>query len=296
MKRSSMVQTSHAPIRVEQAGNGDKVVLLIHGNSMSLEVFAEQMAVLPTRGYRVVAFDLPGHGGSGNATDPARSYTLPGYADLAKELLALLGIADPVILGWSLGGHIALEMMAYTPLARGLVLVGTPPVGMHDFRQAFRPSPHMRLVAQRRWSSADIEQVAQMFGKALPPSLRQSLVRADGLARTILFEGRDAGLGVDQRRLVERLPTPVAIINGADDPMINLDYLDAVGFGNLWGGRCVRIPGAGHAPFLETPAVFNAILDAFLDDLGAATEWSGSSRRCRTTPARTATRLQTRGR
>ena len=53
---------------------------------------------------------------------------------------------------------------------------------------------------------------------------------------------------------------PIAVLNGAEDPFINLDYLDSISFKNLWRGQCQRIVGAGHAPFLQNPAVFNEIL------------------------------------
>jgi pimeloyl-ACP methyl ester carboxylesterase len=268
MTFSSILRTSHALIRVAQAGEGDTVVVMIHGNSTSLDVFAQQIAFLPPRGYRVVAFDLPGHGGSGDAIDPAYSYTLPGYADLTNELLAMLNIVDPVILGWSLGGHIALEAVADMPQVRGLVLTGTPPVGKDTFQQGFQPSAGPKLAGQRDWSEAEVEQAGSAaFGRAYSPALRPHLTRADGRARERVFAARAEGLGGDQQALVEKLPMPIAIVNGADDPLINLDFIDGIAFRNLWRNRCFRIPGAGHAPFLEAPAVFNEMLGAFLEDL-----------------------------
>ncbi len=60
---------------------------------------------------------------------------------------------------------------------------------------------------------------------------------------------------------------PIAVLNGAEDPFINLDYLDSISFKNLWRRQCQRIVGAGHAPFLQKPAVFNEILDEYLSGL-----------------------------
>jgi pimeloyl-ACP methyl ester carboxylesterase len=58
------LSTSHGPIMVEEAGDGDLPVLLIHGNSLSREVFRKQLGGALSRKYRLVAFDLPGHGES----------------------------------------------------------------------------------------------------------------------------------------------------------------------------------------------------------------------------------------
>jgi pimeloyl-ACP methyl ester carboxylesterase len=60
---------------------------------------------------------------------------------------------------------------------------------------------------------------------------------------------------------------PVAVVNGAEDPFLNLDYLDSLSFKNLWRGQCRRIDGAGHTPFLQKPTVFNEILNEYLVEL-----------------------------
>jgi len=75
------------------------------------------------------------------------------------------------------------------------------------------------------------------------------------------------GAGVDQRWLVENAPTPVAVVNGAQEPFARLDYLASLGYRNLWNERCHVIEGAGHAPFLERPEAFNPLFSSFLDDM-----------------------------
>src|SRR5271157_3144741 len=153
--------------------------------------------------------------------------------------------------------------------AKGLVLVGTPPVGPDTFSKGFRASPHFKLAAEAKWSDADVERFGHaVFDEAFSPDLKTALVRADGIARSSLFEARRAGVGADQRKLVESLTMPIAVLNGAEDPFINLDYLlDSISFKNLWRGQCQRIVGAGHAPFLQKPTVFNEISNEYLAEL-----------------------------
>ena len=150
---------------------------------------------------------------------PSIRLALTPFADVSREVLSLLAIEEAVVLGWSLGGHIALEMMQEFSGAKGLVLVGSPPVGQDTFSKGFRPSPHFKLAAEPKWSDADVERFGHaVFDEAFSPDLKTALVRADGKARSTLFEARRAGVGPDQRKLVESLTLPIAVLNGAEDP------------------------------------------------------------------------------
>src|ERR1700732_4882184 len=91
--RKHTVITSHGSLAVEESGQGGMPVLLIHGNSFCREVFRHQMLGRLAESHRLIAFDLPGHGQSSDAPDPMRTYTRPGLADAAGELLGQLGIA-----------------------------------------------------------------------------------------------------------------------------------------------------------------------------------------------------------
>lgn len=93
------------------------------------------------------------------------------------------------------------------------------------------------------------------------------MARADGLFRKRLFEAARAGVGVDQRRIVESTPVPLAVVNGGMDRVVKLDYFDTVAYANLWEGRCHRLTGLGHAPFWAAPCDFDPVLERFLRDV-----------------------------
>jgi pimeloyl-ACP methyl ester carboxylesterase len=266
--RQYSIATSHGTLAVEECGEGEMPVLLIHGNSSCRGVFRNQMQGRPPENRRLIAFDLPGHGSSSNAPDPMRTYTRPGLADAAVELLGKLGIAECIVFGWSLGGHVAIEMLHSFPGLRGLMITGTPPVGRNNMAQGFLGSPHTRLASRETLSEADIETFLQaIFGASAEPFLRDAMARTDARFRKRLFEAARAGEGVDQRLAVESVQIPIAVVNGGADRIVNLDYIDTVAFANLWDGRCHRLAGLGHAPFWEAPSEFNPILERFLRDL-----------------------------
>jgi pimeloyl-ACP methyl ester carboxylesterase len=266
MKRA--VTTSHGTLAVEVIGQGILPVLLIHGNSSCRGVFRHQLEGRLAENYRLIAFDLPGHGQSSNASDAVRTYTRPGLADAAIELLEKLGVTEAVVVGWSLGGHIGIEMIPRFAGMRGLMIAGSPPVGRHNMADGFHRSSHMGLAGQQELSEADIEAfVHAIFGESADPLLFEAVARTDGRFRKRLFEAARAGEGVDQRHVVESSPVPLAVVNGGADRFVKLEYFDTLIYTNLWEGRCHRLAGVGHAPFWEAPGDFDPIFKRFLQDV-----------------------------
>jgi pimeloyl-ACP methyl ester carboxylesterase len=264
MTRKYTIGTSHGFLAVEESGQGGIPVLLIHGNSFCRGVFRHQLQGQLAENHRLIALDLPGHGQSSNAPDPTRSYTRPGFADAAVELLEKLGVTEVLVFGWSLGGHIGIEMLSRFSGMRGLMITGTPPVRRDNMAQGFSASPHMGVVGKQDLSEADIETFVQaIFGESAEPFLRHAVARTDGRLRKRLFEAAR----VDQRLIVESSPVPLAVVNGGADRFVNLDYFDTIAYANLWEGRCHRLAGLGHAPFWESPGVFDLVLERFLRDV-----------------------------
>lgn len=267
--------TSHGWIAVAESGRGKLPLLLIHGNSTCGEVFRHQMTGALALDHHLIAIDLPGHGRSGNAPDPARSYTLPGLADAVLEVLEMIGVYELAIFGWSLGGHVALQMAPQLgDDLKGLMITGTPPVGAATLMQGFLPSPHLLRARLQYFAPEDIAAfgAAILGGEAAPggaidPALHHAIARADGLMRKTLFESVQDPANIDQRWLAENLAVPLAVVNGAADPIVNLDYIDGLAYAHLWRGRCLRLAGLGHAPFWQAPELFNPLLRDFLADL-----------------------------
>lgn len=95
--KSHEIETSHGRIAIRESRGNGTPLLMIHGNSSAGAIFAPQLEGEIGRNWRVIAPDLPGHGQSGDALDPDRSYSMEGYADAMTEVLAKLGISDTVV-------------------------------------------------------------------------------------------------------------------------------------------------------------------------------------------------------
>ncbi|KAF1809985.1 alpha/beta-hydrolase [Eremomyces bilateralis CBS 781.70] len=247
-------------------------LLLLHGNSSHSRIFAPLLSTLHSPlPCSLLLLDLPGHGASTNSPDPT-TYTMPGYACDVLDVLNHPGIhvQNLIIFGWSLGGHIAIELIPLLgPRLKGLMLVGTPPaLGAEQTVRAFtRGNPHMAAAGKAELTEEEI----QAYGhETCGPPRREWLVdavrRTDGRARATMFDAFNAGRGIDQRKAVAEWTGLTAVVNGGEEPFVDLGYLDGCAWGNLWGGKCHRMERLGHAPFWEDPERFVPYLVGFVED------------------------------
>lgn len=274
MSTAQMIETEFGRVSVVEKGQGSTTVLFIHGNSSSKEVFSKQFESGLADSFRLVAFDLPGHGASGDAADPLGTYTIQSYAKLVRELAGKLNLQPLVVVGWSLGGHIALEAAAQGLALEGIVISGTPPVGpgLEHMGEAFIASESMGLTGKPDFTEQEVVAFAnEGMGGAefVSDEILKAVARTDGIARqTMLVDWSTPGAGHEQRSFVAQWPKPIAVLQGEQDAFINGDYLRSLEWGNLWRGEVQFLEGKGHAPFWQDAEQYNGLLQKFVEDLG----------------------------
>jgi pimeloyl-ACP methyl ester carboxylesterase len=255
-------------IAYRESGGTGTSLLLVHGNSSSSESFAQQLGGSFGASHRVIAIDLPGHGDSDPAADPAGTYHLPGYAAVVAELARQLGLGEGIVVGWSLGGHIVLEAAKLLPRAAGFVIFGTPPLAIPpDLANAFLPHPAIGAAFVEDLTRDQMEGFAAAClapdtGLDVAP-LVAAMARADGRARATMAASIVAGDFDDEVEIVRNLDRPLAVLLGECEQLVNGGYLGVLDMPTLWRGRVQIIPGAGHTPQWETPERFNELLAAF---------------------------------
>lgn len=196
------------------------VLALLHGWGMNARVF-DGLTALLAEYFAVHALNLPGHGGRAVLTDN----TLAGWAnDLARQLPD-----NALLLGWSLGGQVAMRAALDSPhkISRLILLSSTPrfvaaddwPHGMaarelDAFGAALLDDPQATLL---RFLSLQTRGVADQ--KTLLQQLRlglQSLPQAEAAA---LSSGLAILRETDLRAELPRLAQPALVLHGASDTL-----------------------------------------------------------------------------
>ena len=257
-------------LTVRERGNGPAVVLL-HGFTGSADAWgalADRLAEC----FRVLAFDLPGHGAS-PAPARAEDGRLTRLADALVEQLDVLGVRDAAWLGYSLGGRAALHVaLAHPDRVRRLVLESASP-GIAD------PAERRARAAADARLAGDIERdgLATFVDAwlAQPLFATQARLPAEVRARerTRRLRGSAAGYAAalramsvgEQASLWPRLAevrAPVLLLAGEED--VKYRQLALAMRARLADARVALIARAGHTVHLEQPRAWLAAVEPFL--------------------------------
>lgn len=263
--------------------NGDAIALwdrpgedipfvLIHGNSCSKEAFRALFEEPALARHRLIAFDLPGCGDSTDASAPQQTYCLPGLAEAAMTVVREARLARYVLVGWSLGGHLAIEMLLHGAEPAGIVLSGTPPCGPDpaELAATFLPVAGSEVMSTEHPTPEQIANFLKIVYAPLPASPAQAAAtaRADGRLRRHFFEYVFANPHLEpQRTTVANWPGPIALVQGRGEPFFVPEKLEELKWGNLWRGKTQWIEGAGHAPFVSHPGEYARVLREFAGEL-----------------------------
>jgi len=262
--------------QVRARGSGVPLLLLhgFTGRGSSWGAHATALA----RDFRLVVVDLPGHGRSGTPADPARA-SVERTADDLASILCREGWAPAHVLGYSLGARIALRLAAAHPAVVRRLVLESPSTGLatEPQRRARRAADEARAGRLERdgiVAFVDEWEREPVFASHLGLSrTRAARLRAErlcnrpaGLAASL----RGAGQG-SMEPLGDRLAAiapPTLVIAGVLDPA-GRERAETVAAG-IPHALLAIVPGAGHTPHLEAPAVFRSLALAFLKEDSAA--------------------------
>jgi pimeloyl-ACP methyl ester carboxylesterase len=271
----------HEIAYLESSGTGRPVVF-VHGNSFSSRIWAPLLEGPFGDRYRCLALDLPGHGESPASSDPD-TYSLPGYAVILAGFVAALDVHDAVIVGWSLGGHIALEAVPALADPAGLVIFGAPPIASADtLPAAFLPNPAANIAFTAELSEQDARVFAETCvapDASIPlQPLIADILATTGQARARLGASLAGSQFTDEVAITKNLRIPLAILHGREDHILNLDYLNGLSIPTLWRDTIQVIDRVGHTPQQEAPEKLTELLEQFITGLPAGNTNDKSAR------------------
>lgn len=248
-ERGRMVHLSHALVKfidLQPAGGGAQTgesdaVVFVHGFSGSMGDFAP--VVLAMEGeYRMVAFDLPGFGGSLRDDD---KYDIEGYVDCLEDLLERLAVRRAHLVCHSLGGQICIgAALSRTPSIATLTLIDS--AGVYD------PAGFVQGIS-KRMGHVNVGEVSTARGRAL-----FDVATSDGEIAKRLISREPATLAAlasfDERyrERVGEIGVPTAVIWGANDPIFGIEDAFLLKE-NIRDSRLYVVEGAGHSPQLTHP-------------------------------------------
>jgi len=250
-------------------GEGRSAILCLHGNSSSGEAFARLADGLPSA-FRLICVDFPGHGRTSAASSYRGYCSFQGLAKFVVELTHVLAIAPVAIVGHSMGGHVAIQLLPSLPSLQALMLISSPPIaGAGSLPRFFRKDAPTDLIFANELAEAQVRDLVHAFANTSSEALAQidaDVRRTDGAFRQELGESLHGTEVADELAIIKAAPgVRIALLGGLDDRFIERGYYgwvaDQIGLDRQ---DSLGIHGAGHYPHLEAPRDTQALFRRFL--------------------------------
>ena len=250
-------------VHVEEHGDGEPL-LLLQGLGQAGWVWRDQVPVFAER-WRTIVLDTRG---TGRSPVPSEPY---GIRDLAEDAARILGDRTAHVVGFSMGGYVALTLALARPeLVSSLVLAATGAGGPdrvprpEHVRGAFAEAWGLPLEEFGRrtmpytfspgWCEGNLERFEEILaGRMAEPTPYETIAAHTAACYAFYAEAIP----------VERIDVPALVVHGDADlivPVENGRRLAA----RLPRGRLAELPGRGHNLMLEDPETFNRLVLEFL--------------------------------
>jgi pimeloyl-ACP methyl ester carboxylesterase len=244
--------------------------VLIHGFSQSHAVFKLQYASDLARDYRLLAYDLRGHGCSGKPWRNSDYRSARIAADLASVLRERQA-KKPVLIGWSYGGYVIMDYVRHygTRALAGAVLVGSnagltaPPTDPAQIERVEKTRAASRIASPDIAANILAGQsfVKLMTAKPAPADVAEIMFATHQML-PIYARRAMAELALQNDDLLGKIDLPVLLLVGDKDFSQSPAALSDIA-SKLPRGKLHVMAGSGHAPFIDAPAEFDAAIRQF---------------------------------
>lgn len=246
-------------ICVKTTGTGDKTVVILQGWGTDLGVYDSVAGAIDGSRYRVIQFDFPGFGGS---DEPKEPWDVDGFADFFCKFMETMQIKQATLIGHSYGGRVIIKLAARESIPfeiTNIILIdsaGVLPVRTTAQKWKIRKYKILKKFLNMKLIYAMFPEVIDDWrsrqGSAdyrnATPMMRQCMVKA---------------VNEDLTKLLPKIRQEVLLIWGDQDtatPIRDAHIMEE----KIPNCGLAVIPGTGHFSFLEKPAQFRGIMEAYL--------------------------------
>ncbi len=255
-----------------EEGSG-KTIVLVHGLFGDYLDWAPVLAPLAA-GYRVIALDLPGFGGSDR---PPGGQTLDAYAESLEAFFAALDLHDFLLVGNSLGGMISSYYAARHPgRLCGLVLVSSAGMKAYSAEDQARVAERFSTAVLNLLRPEHIEPLFTINFARLTPQ-REAYMQHQRTKLSwphrreysqVLSDCARMGFANEVTPWLESLTLPILLLWGDADPVFPLELAEAA-LPRLPHARLAVLHQASHMPQMDQPEAFVEAVQSFLENIQA---------------------------
>jgi 3-oxoadipate enol-lactonase len=257
------IKANGIEMNYELSGKG-KTLVLIHGFTDNLNMWYNQVPEF-SKNCQILTYDVRGFGQTEKVPGP---YSMEMFAEDLHELLQALGIPSACLLGYSMGGRIALEFcMKYPQEATGLVMansvVGAPITPDREERTKMMiemiQSGNNELISEimtvNSFSPGFKEKAPEVFNQYKAVKLQNDPL---GYLPVMMAMGAAGQVPVD----LNRVKCPVLMLAGTSDIFMPLNVAEEMH--NKMPGSTLKTFPTGHIAAIEAPRDFNETVLDFL--------------------------------
>ena len=253
-------------ISAQEWGNPDgREILFIHGFSQSHLSWSRQFSSELAQSFRIITYDIRGHGGSEKPLDPEYYRDHSHWAGELKSVMESALLKKPVLVGWSYGGRIIAEyLMEFGDQAiAGINFVGAfTKVG----REVLGPGTSAALKMSSENLAENIENtlsfLKQCTNHALPAEELQTMLAYNMIVPPQIrrhLNGRPA----PYEDALKKITVPVLVSHGMKD-QVALAPVAHYTASVISHAHLSKYENVGHMPFWEAAPRFNRELAAFV--------------------------------
>ena len=235
-------------VRYLETGDGPPLVIL-HGIMGGLSNFNEVIAYFKDR-FRIYMPELPVY------TLPLLKTNVKHFSKFLRDFLQFKSIENPVLLGNSLGGHVSLYYVHRNPgKVKALVLTGSSGLYEKGFGESYPKRKNYEYIKKK---TQEVFHDPKMATKELVDEVFRIVNNRNKILRTLALA--KSAIRHNMAKDLKDMHLPVCLIWGKQDVVTPPDVAEE--FHRLLPDSDLYwIDKAGHAPMMERPAEFNAVLE-----------------------------------